>query len=91
MALAKTTRPILATTVRRTRLFRRLFRSARSHNTLTVDQESSSEPAGPFSWKHVAHTRPRQWISRERFDYFQGSHDALRTDCAISNTPGLTS
>jgi len=51
------------------------FRGSTAHNTLTVDGQSSSEPAGPFSWNTIAHCEPRTWISRERFDYFEGTHD----------------
>ncbi|HYE66075.1 MAG TPA: alginate lyase family protein, partial [Pyrinomonadaceae bacterium] len=51
------------------------FRSSAAHNTLTVDGESSSVPAGPFSWKHVARASKHVWTSQQRFDYFEGSHD----------------
>ncbi|PYS46488.1 MAG: hypothetical protein DMF68_19005 [Acidobacteria bacterium] len=55
--------------------WRDLFRSSASHNTLTVDGESSSVPAGPFTWRETARCRRRAWISRERFDFFEGEHD----------------
>jgi hypothetical protein len=51
------------------------FRSSPAHNTLTVDGESSSVPAGPFSWSTIATCEAQAWISRERFDYFEGKHD----------------
>lgn len=51
------------------------FRGSAAHNTLTVDGQSSSVPAGPFSWKTMARCREHSWINRERFDYFEGSHD----------------
>jgi hypothetical protein len=51
------------------------FRSSAAHNTLTLDGESSSVPDGPFSWKHVARATAREWLSRPRFDYFEGAHD----------------
>lgn len=51
------------------------FRSSEAHNTLTIDEESSSVPAGPFSWKHIAKCSPISWLSRERFDFFEGEHD----------------
>ncbi len=54
---------------------RDLFRSSAAHNTLTVDNESSSVAAGPFSWETIAETKTDAWISRERFDYVVGSHD----------------
>ena len=51
------------------------FRSSAAHNTLTVDGQSSSVPAGPFSWQQVAKISTHAWMSRERFDYFEASHD----------------
>jgi hypothetical protein len=54
---------------------RDLFRSSAAHNTLTVDGESSSEPAGPFSWKTVARSECLEWISNSRFDFVKGCHD----------------
>jgi hypothetical protein len=51
------------------------FRSTAAHNTLVLDGASSSEPAGPFSWRTVARARARRWVSRDRFDYFEGEHD----------------
>jgi hypothetical protein len=51
------------------------FRATASHNELLVDDESSSVPGGPFSWKSVARASMLAWISRERFDYFEGEHD----------------
>ncbi|HEV7374467.1 MAG TPA: alginate lyase family protein [Pyrinomonadaceae bacterium] len=54
---------------------RDLFRSSLAHNTLVVDGESSSIPAGPFQWKHVARTTLRAWHSHAAFDYFEGAHD----------------
>jgi Heparinase II/III-like protein/Heparinase II/III N-terminus len=51
------------------------FRSSLAHNTLAVDNESSSVPDGPFNWKQIAGARARAWESRERFDFFEGEHD----------------
>lgn len=51
------------------------FRSTAAHNALTVDGESSSVSAGPFSWRSIARAKTEAWISRERFDYFSGKHD----------------
>ncbi|MBV9925935.1 MAG: alginate lyase family protein [Acidobacteria bacterium] len=51
------------------------FRSSAAHNTLTVDGESSSVPAGPFSWRHVAQARAVAWHTHRRFDLFAGTHD----------------
>jgi hypothetical protein len=51
------------------------FRGSAAHNTLTIDGQSSSVPAGPFSWQQVAKVSTHAWMSRERFDYFEASHD----------------
>lgn len=51
------------------------LRSSQSHSTVTVDDVSSAEPGGPFSWRRTAIGTLHRWISRERFDFFEGSHD----------------
>jgi hypothetical protein len=51
------------------------FRSSAAHNTLTIELNSSSVPAGPFSWKNIARSRGLAWISKDRFDFVKGSHD----------------
>jgi hypothetical protein len=50
------------------------FRSSAAHNTLTIDEKPSSEPADKFSWKTKAEPNAHRWISQERFDFFEGSH-----------------
>ncbi|HEY8223964.1 MAG TPA: alginate lyase family protein [Pyrinomonadaceae bacterium] len=50
------------------------FRSSAAHNTLTVDGESSSIPAGAFSWKTIADCARLQWIDGRRFNYVSGRH-----------------
>ena len=54
------------------------FRSSLAHNTLTIDDRSSSEPAGPFSWQSIATCALNNWISRERFDYVAGQHNGYQ-------------
>jgi hypothetical protein len=54
------------------------FRTSQAHNTVTIDGESSSEPAGPFRWGHVANTQTQAWHSTSRFDYFAAVHDGYR-------------
>jgi hypothetical protein len=51
------------------------FRSAAAHNTLTVDGESSSVPAGFFQWSHIAKCSPLAWRTHPRGDFFAGAHD----------------
>ena len=53
------------------------FRSSAAHNTLTVDQQSSSIPNGAFSWKTIAHSVCSSWLTQERFDYVSASHDGF--------------
>ena len=54
------------------------FRSSAAHNTLTVDGQSSSIPAGPFSWRKVAKIECTSWLSRNRFDFVSGRHDGYQ-------------
>jgi Heparinase II/III-like protein/Heparinase II/III N-terminus len=54
------------------------FRSSHAHNTLTVDNESSSVSDGPFSWKTIARSECSNWITHERFDYVVASHDGFK-------------
>lgn len=51
------------------------FRSTMAHNTLSVGNESSSESSGKFSWRSTAKAQVNSWISEDRFDFFEGSHD----------------
>ncbi|MFL6229573.1 MAG: alginate lyase family protein [Pyrinomonadaceae bacterium] len=51
------------------------FRTSQAHNTLSIDGASSSVPAGPFRWWHVADARTHAWHTHPRFDYFAGTHD----------------
>ncbi len=53
------------------------FRSSAAHNTLTVDGESSSVSAGPFSWRTTARSARVSWITQERFDYVVAEHDGF--------------
>ena len=53
------------------------FRSSQAHNTVTLDDKSSSIPAGPFSWQTKATCHLRKWISEDRFDYVSGDYDGV--------------
>ncbi len=51
------------------------FRTTAAHNTLTIDGQSSSVPAGPFSWQQTARATAHKWESYPRYDFFAGAHD----------------
>jgi hypothetical protein len=51
------------------------FRSSRMHNTLTLDDRSQSEPAGPFAWRRTATGSAIRWVANPAFDAFDGTHD----------------
>jgi hypothetical protein len=54
------------------------FRSSHAHNTVTVDDRSSSVPGGAFSWNTVARCSALKWITSDRFDFVSGEHDGYR-------------
>ena len=62
------------------------FRSSLAHNTLTINDESSSVSDKPFSWKSVADIECSKWISRKRIDFVAGSHNGYqRLDSPVSH------
>jgi uncharacterized heparinase superfamily protein len=56
---------------------RQAFRHGAAHNTVIVDGESSSVPAGPFQWSRVATTTMDGWESTARATFMAGSHDGF--------------
>lgn len=58
------------------------FRSSAAHNVLLTDGVSSSETGNKFNWKTKANAHPKSWISQERFDFFEGSHDGYKNFAA---------
>lgn len=54
------------------------FRGTAAHNTVTVDEEGSSLPAGPFHWRHIARTTVHAWVASAELDFWRGSHDGYR-------------
>jgi hypothetical protein len=50
------------------------FRSSAAHNTLTVDRQSSSISAGPFSWTTITNCERAAWIEHARFTFVSGRH-----------------
>ena len=65
-------------TYHESRELRDYFRSTAAHNTLVVDGLSSSTPGNTFGWKTRASANCRTWISDDRFDFFEGSHDGYQ-------------
>lgn len=52
------------------------LRGSAVHNTVTVDDESSSAPGrSPFTWGSVARAALRAWVAHPLFDFFEGEHD----------------
>jgi Heparinase II/III-like protein/Heparinase II/III N-terminus len=51
------------------------FRSSMAHNTVTIDDESSSVAGGPFAWSSIAQSRCLKWITKDRFDFVSGTHN----------------
>lgn len=51
---------------------RDLFRVSATHNTVSIDKESSSEPSSTFKWKSRAEAKHLSSVVDERFDYFDG-------------------
>ncbi|MEO8560550.1 MAG: alginate lyase family protein [bacterium] len=54
------------------------FRSTAQHNTVTVDDESSSVTGGLFHWRSVARTTTHAWSTSPAYDFWRGSHDGYR-------------
>jgi hypothetical protein len=51
------------------------FRATASHNAVTLNGESSSRMAGPFSWRTTASATVRYWLSTADADYLEAEHD----------------
>jgi len=69
---------------------RNQFRSTEAHNTVTVDDQSQSVPAGPFGWEHIARSNAKEFIAGKAFDYFEGSQDGYeRFDDPVTHTRSL--
>jgi hypothetical protein len=54
------------------------FRHSASHNTVTVDGQSASVPAGPFSWAVKTDARCDAWWAGRSVDWFSGSHPGFQ-------------
>ena len=51
------------------------FRTTRAHNTVVVDGQGQSVPADRLSWKSVAGSHSRGWVTTRWFDLADGEHD----------------
>ncbi len=77
-------------TYHESRELRDYFRSSMAHNTLVVDNASSSEPGNTFNWKTQAKTQVKTWIQEDRFDLFEGSHNGYeRLQAAATHTRSI--
>lgn len=54
------------------------FRSTAAHNTVVVDDVSSSVEGTAFRWSTAARCTLDAWVAHERFDYVSGAHDGYR-------------
>lgn len=54
------------------------LRLAASHNTVTLGDQSSSDPAGPFGWSRTTDATLDVWCADKTFAYVRGSHRGLR-------------
>ena len=54
------------------------FRHSAAHNTVTVDGQSSSQAAGPFSWDSRADAVLDSWWTGSLVDRFVGSHPGFQ-------------
>jgi hypothetical protein len=54
------------------------MRSTRAHNTLVLDDQAQSVPAGPFHWSHAAQSAAHIWRTNAGFDYLEASHDGYQ-------------
>lgn len=50
------------------------FRSSEAHNTLTIDEKSSSAPADIFNWQTLAKPRTESFLTNPRFVFYQGEN-----------------
>ena len=58
--------------------WREYFRSTAAHNTVQVDGDDQSVPAGRFLWKHQAVARVIEWSENAARDVLLAEHDGYR-------------
>lgn len=54
---------------------RNRFRASQAHNTVSIDETSSSVPDGPFTWKNMAAVSIDAFIDSDAASFFAGTHD----------------
>jgi hypothetical protein len=54
---------------------REYFKSCKAHNTTIVDDTDFIKCKGSWGYEKVANALGKLWISKESFDYAEGSHD----------------
>ncbi len=65
-------------TYHKSKELRDYFRSSLAHNTLTIDEKSSSDFGEKFSWESMAEANVKSWISQDRFDFLEASHNGYK-------------
>ena len=66
------------------------FRSTAAHNTVVVDEQSQSVPAGTFSWQRIATGRLLGSTASEDVAFIKGSHDGYeRLDDPVTHTRSI--
>lgn len=65
-------------TYNKSKELRDFFRSTVAHNTLTIDEASSSKFGGKFGWETMAESKVNTWVSQDRFDFIEASHNGYR-------------
>ncbi len=73
-------------TYHESRELRDSFRSSNAHNTLVIDAQSSSEAGTKFSWDAKAEAKVKSWLSYDRFDFVEASHDGYER---LKNAPAV--
>ena len=60
------------------RVLRDFFRSSEAHSTVTIDQLSQADPAGPFSWRNRCTAHVLRWQIGDTFSYVDALNDAYK-------------
>ena len=55
--------------------WRSFFRSSRAHNTVVVDRQEQSEPAGTFRWQTRAQAQVCKHVDLGKLEYVEGEHN----------------